>query len=226
MLEETLVDKLATLSWRYRRLVIAEAAEIQKRAAFLEWNKREHQEKEALETSVGAGLMPKMANPRVLDRCLDLLEQLKDEFEINGFDSGFNKEVLTKLYGYQEHAAETLLEVYEAWGGTAECSDKDREQKGYSSAEECKEVFAVALEVEIKRLEQYKKTRASMEQEKTRLESLRQSVPDAPQLDRLLRYEANLERNFDRTLTQLERFQRMRLGQPVASPIKLDISSS
>jgi hypothetical protein len=39
------------------------------------------------------------------------------------------------------------------------------------------------------------------------------------------RYEASIERGFDRTLTQLERVQRMRRGQPVAPPIKLDISS-
>jgi len=51
-------------------------------------------------------------------------------------------------------------------------------------------------------------------------------VPDAPRLDCLLRYEASLERAIDRTLTQLERLQRMRLGQPVSSPIKLDVSSS
>jgi hypothetical protein len=42
------------------------------------------------------------------------------------------------------------------------------------------------------------------------------NVPEAPQLDRLLRYEASLERAIDRTLTQLERLQRMRLGQPVS----------
>jgi hypothetical protein len=47
-----------------------------------------------------------------------------------------------------------------------------------------------------------------------------------PGLDLLLRYETSLERNFDRALTQLERLQQMRLGQPVAPPIKLDISSS
>lgn len=44
---------------------------------------------------------------------------------------------------------------------------------------------------------------------------LRRSIPDSHRLERLLRYEASLERAFDRTLSQLERLQRMRLGQPV-----------
>ena len=44
--------------------------------------------------------------------------------------------------------------------------------------------------------------------------------------DNLLRYEASIERAFDRALTQLERKRRMRLGQAVLAPIKLDISSA
>jgi hypothetical protein len=40
------------------------------------------------------------------------------------------------------------------------------------------------------------------------------------------RYETTIDRAFDRTLTQLERIQRMRLGQPVSPPIKIDVSSS
>jgi hypothetical protein len=45
-------------------------------------------------------------------------------------------------------------------------------------------------------------------------------------LDRFPRYETSIDRAFDRTLTQLERYQRLRPGQPVAAPIKLDISCS
>ena len=44
--------------------------------------------------------------------------------------------------------------------------------------------------------------------------------------EHLLRYEASIERAFDRTLSQLERLQRIRLGQPVPPPIKLDVSSA
>ncbi|MFY9584304.1 MAG: hypothetical protein WAR21_07430 [Candidatus Acidiferrales bacterium] len=40
----------------------------------------------------------------------------------------------------------------------------------------------------------------------------------------LLRYETSLERQFDRILTQLERLQRMRLGQPVPPPVKVELS--
>ena len=67
--------------------------------------------------------------------------------------------------------------------------------------------------------------RASIESDRTKLEILRRSVPDSSGLDRLLRYETSLERTFDRTLSQLERQQRMRRGQPVAPRIDVHVST-
>jgi hypothetical protein len=50
------------------------------------------------------------------------------------------------------------------------------------------------------------------------------SKVDVGGLDRLVRYESSLERAFDRTLTQLERAQRIRRGQPL--PPQLDVKIS
>jgi hypothetical protein len=44
-----------------------------------------------------------------------------------------------------------------------------------------------------------------------------------PEWDLLLRYEATLDRAIDRTLAQLERYQRMRLGHPVPPPINVNL---
>jgi len=41
------------------------------------------------------------------------------------------------------------------------------------------------------------------------------ALPESPRLECLMRYEVNLERAIDRTLSQLERIQRIRLGQNV-----------
>jgi hypothetical protein len=60
--------------------------------------------------------------------------------------------------------------------------------------------------------------------EKKKLNAIARSVPY--ELDRLLRYEASLERAFDLTLSQLERHQRMRLGQAVPPPIHLRVTTS
>ena len=49
-------------------------------------------------------------------------------------------------------------------------------------------------------------------------------VPEGEAGERFLRYEGSLERSIDRTLQQLERLQRMRLGQPVPPTLKADVS--
>jgi hypothetical protein len=56
------------------------------------------------------------------------------------------------------------------------------------------------------------------------LDVLRANVPHTGYLDRLLRYEASLERAFDRTMSQLERLQKMRLGQPVPPRIEVELN--
>jgi len=49
---------------------------------------------------------------------------------------------------------------------------------------------------------------------------------EAPQWELLLRYETTLDRAIERTLSQLERAQRTRLGQPVSPRIDVNLSSS
>jgi hypothetical protein len=99
-----------------------------------------------------------------------------------------------------------------------------RANNGFASPAECKENFLEEVNEEIGRLKRYQKAQVSMQANRRKLESLGQNVPDTPASERLLRYEAHLDRAFDRTLNQLERLQRMRLGQPVPPPIKVQLS--
>lgn len=48
-MESVLVEKLATLLWRHRRLIIAEGAEIQSDVKVLEWHQQTRQFNEAEE---------------------------------------------------------------------------------------------------------------------------------------------------------------------------------
>lgn len=57
------------------------------------------------------------------------------------------------------------------------------------------------------------------------IEGLRQGLPDSLGLKHLTRHETNLEPQFDSTLSQLERIQRMRKGNVVPPPLKVDVSS-
>ncbi len=60
--------------------------------------------------------------------------------------------------------------------------------------------------------------------ERNKLRASTALVPRREVADRLQRYEGSLERAFDRTLAQLERLQRLRLGQPVLPALKVDLS--
>jgi hypothetical protein len=232
-LEEILVSRLAIDFWRLRRLPIAEAAEIQAAKEFLQWDERERDRQDAsrlLQLSCNGGLIPWIANPEALRASLDLLQNLKNRIEEHGFDSEYNEAILTKLYGgYGDESVEnwkrTLSDSYLVWRTTSLCSDEERQQKGYELPQTCKEKFLGEVKEEIQRLERYEKEHASVSARKLELESLRRSVPEGPELDRLLRYNVTLSREVERTLNQLERCQRMRRGQPVPPPINLNVNS-
>lgn len=232
-LEELLVEKLATIAWRHRRLLVAEGAEVRRSTEFLEWDQSNQEQQEAEETKTSSslkydgGLMRKIQNPDVLEHCLELLAKLRQRLETRGFNETWDTSILEKICGDHDpkHCAENLYHHYLIWSNTAASSEEERQRKGYATPEQCKQNMLHAIDGEIRHLERYHKTRASIESNRTKLEILRRGVPDAPGLDRLLRYEASLERGFDRTLNQLDRLQRMRRGQPVAPRVEVNISA-
>jgi hypothetical protein len=232
-LEELLVEKLATLVWRQRRLLMAEGAEIQKNMEFVETDRQDREREEAeriarsLEPFNNHGLIQKIQYPDVLERCLELLAELRKRFEGDGFNLEYDKAILEKIYGDHEEnrLRDDLYDSYETWMDTSQTSEEERVREGYASPEQCRKNMLQEIDEEIRRLKRYGKAHASVETVRAQLETLRHSIPDAPGLDRLLRYEASLERAFDRTLTQLERLQRMRRGQSVPPPIKVDIDT-
>lgn len=101
-LEIVLVDKLSSLLWRQRRLLIAEGAEIRKGKEFIEWDEERSHEQFASRiagstTKLNGGLIREIANPNILQRCLDLLKQLQLGITREGFDIEFDKPILTTL---------------------------------------------------------------------------------------------------------------------------------
>lgn len=234
-LEEILVNKLAVLYWRLRRVWTAESAEIRTGADFIQWDADERHRQDAArlpELSCNGGLIRWIANPEAMQGCLALLEQLKENLGGQGFIPEFDKTILTKLYGSRDEWDEernwqkTLFDSYLDWLRTSECSEEERKENGYAAPQKCKENFLEDLNQEIRRLVRYRKEHAKIGASKLELESLRLTVPEGPQAERLLRYEAALSREIDRTLNQLERTPRMRLGHPVPPPINLNITAS
>jgi hypothetical protein len=229
-LEEVLVEKLSALLWRNRRLFVAEGAEIGAGGTeFVQWDEEQRQLEEVNKiwhVDRNGALLQKIANPGTLERCLQLLRELmdlirKDLVPQDPVYKEYFGRIMTILYGdraaqHRDALFDTvwrdLMLVYE-W------------EIGLPELEHCKIKSLVALVREIRRLEQYKTKQKKIQFGRMKLESVRRNVPDAPQSDRLLRYETGLERAIDRVLNQLERCQRMRLGQPVPPQINVSVSS-
>jgi len=219
-LEQLLVEKLAAIAWRQRRLLLAEGAEIQKNKEFVESDQRDRDREEVegiarlSDPMNNHGLIGKIYNPHVLERCQDLLFQLRRHVKEHGFNPNFDKRILKTIYGDrgENGLREDLSSHYEIWLATSETPEEERLSEGYASPGHCRMNLMRVIDAEIVRLKRDHEARASVQTARTQLETVCRNVPDSPGLDRLLRCEASLERSFDRTLSQLVGLQRMRLG--------------
>ena len=231
MFEDDLVEMLAVTRWRQRRLLLAEGAEIQAGREFNEWDLKQKHLDEAAKFAIvqsNGGLIAKISNPEALETCLGVLRRLKFNVEANGLNCNDNAmSLLSRVYGAfdETHWGNTLFRSYVVYSTTASYPEDVRKNGDYPSPEECKSNFLRELEIEETRLVAYQLRQLDVEAKKLILESVRRSVPDSPRLDQLLRYGITLERTFDRTLSQLERAQRMRLGELVVSPLSVNVTS-
>ena len=175
-LEELLVENLASLAWRHRRLLAAEGAEIRESNEFLEWDRqnqdREREEKtETFASHVehmhdpDPGLIRKIQIPDVLDLCLKLLGELRQKLESGGFNKERDTAALKKIYGPDTDLGKTPLRSYLAWLNTAEVPQEERKRRGYATPEQCKNNFVTEIDEEISRFREYGRKRELIESE-------------------------------------------------------------
>jgi hypothetical protein len=229
--EEFLVDKLASIAWRQRRILVAEYAEIRLGVELFERDFRNQQtqlaERNATVTDdpdPDPGLIWDIGNPVVLARCLEFLSEIELEIKHLGFEHPLVASHLLRIYGQDEHLRLTLYESYQRH---AEVAGQLKENKDLSSLtpEECQKAFLSELSSEMRRLQEYQRQRVLLESDRMKLEVLRRNVPESAGLERLLKYGTSLDREFDRTMNRLERLQRMRAGLPVPPVVKVEVDS-
>jgi hypothetical protein len=228
--EEVLLDKLLSVLWRQRRVLIAERAEIRRNSEFVELDRRQKNLEELEEVSQKwcgeinrrfasnpVGLFWSIENPEVLARCIEILAELQQGIKARGFDKQLDEYMLKSIYDdpREAHVRLTLQDEYVNSFRTAEATEEERARENYPTPDQCVKNVLRAVGAEIRRLEQYRKEREPIESARAQVEILRQQVPDLPGLDRLLRYANSLEREFDRVLAQFDRAQRIRKEQPL-----------
>jgi hypothetical protein len=206
-LEEVMVESLATLLWRMRRVLQAENAEISENIDAID-------------------MINEIDNPLVLNRRLQLLEELWKGIQNRGFNREQDGSLLRAIYGDPErhHLRQTLQDEYSIWLDTACLAEEVRTAQKSAPPEECKLKVLQSILAEIKRLEKYKNKPESRESERTKMEIFRQSVVASRGMDLFLRHETHLSREIDRIMNRIERLQRMRKGQPPPPQVEVKIS--
>lgn len=241
-LEEILVEKLAMLVWRYRRLLQAEAAEIGREAESAEEGNVQGKTQAALMLKGDLGLIPGALltnNEVALVGAIEYLKKLRQHISEKGLDWERDRDALTSIYGTEKKNQQQITVVY---------ADKPREKVEPNPAGELVSKYrelvlmgkdqegptslpADAAKSMVGMLDEKIETYDSMldgwcmrSRDRNRLQATTALVPRQEVADRLQRYEGSLDRSFDRTLSQLERLQRLRLGQPVPPALRVDVS--
>jgi len=233
-LESILVEKLATNAWRHRRLLEAESSAIDKHKKELlsERDEREDecfhrnvQEELARAQSDREGLLSKIAESDIFQDCIERLSCLRSRIgqDERHIDDVWDWIDLARVYGarFNGRSGRDLYDIYLDCANVTLYSAKELREKGLTLTEHGEKVFLIELDKEIQRLKALPKKPKPPD-----MELLACKVPATQDLDRLLRYEASLERAFDRTLSQLERLQRLRLGLPVAHRVEVQATVS
>jgi hypothetical protein len=230
-LEALLVERLATITWRQRRLLLAEGGEIQKNKRAFEWDQCpwERESSVKMHMSYRRGLIQDIKEPKVLAKCIELLGELQGSFSKRGFVKFSDTLKLEMIYGKRDRmicSYDDLFEHYEVWSFHFGLPLDLIKREKFVTREECKRLVMQEIDEELSRLNALRKKQTAIADARTKSESLSRSVPENSALDRLLRYETHLSRDFERTLAQLERLQRMRRGQPVPPQINVNLSKA
>src|SRR5216683_6653728 len=212
-LEIVLVENLATLLWRKRRLLQVETAEIEK-AQFLVRDLALQNQVDELEY---AQLKDVSDAKRGHSNALLLIRNAIQILDMNRVcvmagDSQSEDSVLRTLksiYGYQDEGPEPYGWRQMSLMLSKLISSPKLGKKDSENPPDAKQIVVEAICEEIMRLVELHDTAAKVEALRRDHNLAATRIPSQEVSDRLLRYEAHFSREFDRTLAQLERLQRM-----------------
>jgi len=225
-LEEMLVEKIAVAYWRMRRAYEYEAGLIRDKLD-------DATDRYYNSTSWGGKKEHKTDN-----------EIEKEIAEIDGYIQAWedDKADLAKL----RKSGKSLESIYD-WEDNWECllervmetSELDvkadltprqlheflKKQADWDDKRICRELMEICDEKIAYYQEQIQNLKKQKSENRLRLEVIKKlgSIPTRQELDRLLRYEGAIERQFYKALNQLERLQRLRLGDNVPAPFEMNI---
>jgi hypothetical protein len=219
--EELLVERIVTAQWRIRRALVAEAGEIVLSVDGGYWQRKkcEPETFRRFFNGLHDPITEMEQSARGLRYLIHVLEELRADVTREG---GLTEAVLGRArrrFGEQETSL--IRELAGVRDGLA----ANPEGLSVEALKE-KQLRAVLGRIE-GRLNLYRLLIGDCEEREEKEEAARQSaevLPSPAVLDKIMRYEATVERQLYRAMNQLERLQRRRNGEQVPPPLTMDVS--
>lgn len=223
--EELLVDRIAELHWRRRRVARAEA-ELLKQVSMpgVEqaneiWRFKLLQACGADSSLVAQGIL--FHREQAMGMALETLKEVRKEIEKEGPNYSRHREALRNVFlgtsfsdGANRHS---LIDKYR----TLVLSRRGDETKFNAMTQEILDELSAWTEL----LSKWNGAAPA--------DTPKRTPPSSPNLvlfsesiERLVKYETAMDRGLERAWSELERLQRLRAGQPVPPPIKVDVSQN
>jgi hypothetical protein len=247
VVEETLVQTIATTLWRKARVIRAENGEIRKQLDTLRVDR-------ALRNSDGVNLTLAVSNLELgffsrenpadkiplmeqwaamqghqttlrghrsgLVYLRALLENAKAEMASDGYLSERTCAAIVCEFGFWDYLF--ALQCSRAGPPADKKEDRPSEKVVDPQTEQRADIGAL-IEDRLERISEFKLYASERENLAVDAEARSFSLPTAEATDKLLRYEAHLDRQLYRAMDQLERLQRQRKGESVLPPVNINL---
>jgi hypothetical protein len=224
-LEEMLVGQIVTATWRLRRARTAESGEIALSVDGGWWQREKHNPLPLLlalpPNPVSDGLVTKLEQS--VWGCSYLLHCLNDVRKAVERDGELTEAALNDFKRCLREQARDYgdkLTQFRAWL----VANPEKLEPEALRARHKEEVLKY-LDRKIRDREFLKGLREEREDAEEQAQQAAAVLPSEATLDKILRYEAALERQLYRAMNQLERLQRRRQGENIPAPVTMDISA-
>jgi hypothetical protein len=251
VVEESLVQTIANCWWRKARVIRAENGEIRKRLDTLAMDRAlRNSEKENRDVAVWSSMhllffsveneadRPEltrdgMSHLREAQRDLhkhqfglsyltELLQVAKSEIARDGYISADIKKRISPAFHYWDYAVAVAC----CYCDPPEAKMEDRPSETLADAQAYKKRTDLVVSIIdncLERLSELDRHATERDRLATDAEARSFSLPPAEATDKLLRYEAHVDRQLYRAMDQLERLQRQRRGENVPPPLNINL---
>ncbi len=228
-IERILVEKMAVNQWRHRRFIRAENGEIRKNLDSVRMQARSDRIEE--HDSSKTKLLPLLNNPELMNNVLELKDVLRfikdalEEVKLLCYVSDRTLAGMTKYFGQDLDSVSALSIAHNSVFKVKaeEFLDNDKDPRKIPDIKMTVGFLLKKLKRENERVTTHLKRIENREEMNISSQILCLNVPPKEIIDKFIRYESSILRQFYKAMHELERIQRRRQGEFVPSPMNIEI---